>query len=432
MRNGGGSMSDRYGTSIRPRGLPDTPIYLDYNATTPVDPRVVDAMLPYLTTHFGNPSSTHGFGDEPRDAVETARAQVARLVGSAPDDIVVTGSGSEANALAIRGAVLGHHGDRDTPCHVITQQTEHPAVLRTCRSLQRLHNVDVTYLPVGADGLVDPDAVASAISTRTVLVSVMYANNETGTIQPIAELARIAHERDVLFHTDAAQAVGKVPVDVDSLDVDLLTLVGHKMYAPKGIGALFVRPGTHLEPLVCGGGQERGRRAGTENVCFAVALGAAAELAAADLAAGEPDRVRLLRDELHRRLVDRLPGTVLLNGHGTERLPNTVNLAVVPFGGNDLLAAAPDVAASTGSACHAGNTQPSPVLIAMGRALPAAAMPSERAQCAVRFSLGRWTTADDIERAVQRLDAACRSAGARRIAAVGQPTRNSSATSQKL
>jgi cysteine desulfurase len=375
-------------------GLAGRPIYLDYNATTPTDPRVVEAMLPHLTTHFGNPSSTHQYGTAPADAITQAREQVARLIGARVEEIVFTGSGSEANNLAIRGAVLAQDG-RTGPAHVVTQTTEHPAVLATCDALHRLHGVQVTYLPVDADGRVDPAALAASITDRTVLVSIMLANNETGTLQPIAELARIAHQRGVLFHTDAAQAVGKIPVDVAALGVDLLTVVGHKMYAPKGVAALYARAGTRLEPLIHGGGQEHGLRAGTENAALIVALGAAADLAAADLAAGQPERLRGLRDDLHRLLAEQLPGRVLLNGHPTQRLPNTANLALTPNRGDDILAAAPGVAASTGSACHAGTTQPSPVLSAMAL--------GGRARSAVRLSLGRWTTPDDITRTAAQL-----------------------------
>jgi cysteine desulfurase len=376
------------------------PVYLDYNATTPTDPRVVEAMLPYLATHFGNPSSGHRYGTVPHDAVAAARAQVAGLIGARPEEIVFAGNGSEADALAIRGAVLAHpRAGGARPVRVVTQRTEHPAVLATCDALRRLHGVEVTYLPVDGHGRVDPAALAAVIGDDTVLVSVMLANNETGTVQPIAELARVTRERGVLLHTDAAQAVGKVPVDVRDLGVDLLTMVGHKMYAPKGVAALYVRAGTRLEPLIHGGGQEHGRRAGTENVALAVALGTAADLAAADLAAGEPERQRRLRDDLHRRLGDRLPGAVVLNGHPTERLPNTANLALLPHRGDDTLAACPGVAAATGSACHTGTTQPSPVLTAM-------ALPGERAHSAIRFSLGRWTTPDDIAHAASQLAAA--------------------------
>jgi cysteine desulfurase len=395
---------------VRPAG---GPVYLDYNATTPVDPRVVDAMLPYLSTHFGNPSSGHDYGDEPRQALAQARHRVARLIGAVADEIVFTGSGSEADALALRGAVLGHGGAAVHGANIITQETEHPAVLETCRSLQRLHGVDITYLPVDRYGRVDPHDLAGALTNRTVLVSLMYANNETGTVQPIDELAAIARAHGVLFHTDAAQVVGKISVDVRRLDVDLLTVVGHKMYAPKGIAALFVRSGVRLEPLVGGGGQEQGRRSGTENVALAVALGAAADLAAADLAAGEPARVAELRDGLYQGLLAHLPERVLLNGHPTERLPNTANLAIAPHRGDDVLAVTPQVAASTGSACHAGENQPSPVMAAMVRGSEAGWRGEERARGAIRLTVGRWTTMDDIWLTVSSLAAGADKLGTR-------------------
>ncbi|HEX6870721.1 MAG TPA: cysteine desulfurase family protein, partial [Micromonosporaceae bacterium] len=379
-------------TPVHP-ALAGGPSYLDYNATTPVDPRVTELLWPYLTNHFGNPSSAHHFSGAAADGLRRSREQVAALIGANPDGVVFTGSGSEANNLALRGAVLAARTDRP---HLITQATEHPAVLATCRALQRQHGVEVTCLAVDGQGLVDPDDLAAAITTRTVLVSIMLANNETGTIQPVAELVRVARDHGVAFHTDAAQAAGKIPVDVTGLGVDLLTVVGHKMYAPKGIAALWVRPGLDLEPVIYGGGQERGLRAGTENVAFAVALGAAADLARADLAAGEPDRVRGLRDRLHHGLAERLPDRVLLNGHPTKRLPNTANLALLPHRGDDILSAASGVAASTGSACHTGETEPSPVLTAM-------ALPAERARSAVRLSLGRWSTLDDVELATAAL-----------------------------
>jgi cysteine desulfurase len=274
------------------------PIYLDYNATTPVDPAVVAAMQPYLDTIFGNPSSEHGYATAPAAALATARTQVAGLIGADPAGIVFTGSGSEATNLAIRGTVLAAGESRR---HVITQATEHPAVLATCHALHRLHGVEVTVLPVDAHGLVDPADLQAAITPHTVLVSIMAANNETGTLQPIAELATIAHTHGALMHTDAAQAAGKIPLDVAALGVDLLTVVGHKMYAPKGIAALWVRPGLALEPIVYGGGQEHGLRAGTENVAYAVALGAAADLARAALDA-EQLRLTALRDQLHQAL----------------------------------------------------------------------------------------------------------------------------------
>jgi cysteine desulfurase len=368
------------------------PIYLDYNATTPVDPRVVDEMLPYLGRHFGNPSSSHAYGDEPRRAVSLARQRVGHLLEADPDEVVFTGGGTESDLLAIYGVVRAR-GQK--PQHLITQQTEHPAVLEACHSLERHEGVRVTYLPVDSNGQVDPADLAAAMTAGTTLVSIMYANNETGTIQPIVELAALARERGALFHTDAAQAVGKVPVSVRALGVDLLILAGHKMYAPKGVGALYVRRGVGLEPVIRGGGQERGMRSGTENVAAIVALGAAAVLAQQ---AGTAEETRLweLRDLLHARLQELLGGDVLLNGHPRRRLPNTLNLSLPGANGAAVLRAACDVAASTGSACHADEPDPSPVLKAMG-------LSAERALAAVRLSVGRWTTSQQIEHAARSI-----------------------------
>jgi cysteine desulfurase len=382
-------------TSPHP-GLADGPIYLDYNATTPVDPRVAETARPYLTTHFGNPSSGHDYAERPRRALAEARQQLAGLIGAEPAEMVFTAGGSEANNLAIRGAALAH--DRAAPAQIITQASEHPAVLETCRALQRLHGVQVRYLPVDRDGRIDPAALAEALTPDTVLVSIMAANNETGVLQPITELAGIAHARGVLFHTDAAQAAGKIPIDVRAWGVDLLTIAGHKMYAPKGIGALYVRSGVRLEPFVYGGGQERGLRAGTENVALAVALGAAADLARSELDAGGADRIRILRNLLHRRLDELLPGRVQLNGHRDERLPNTLNVSITGVTGDDLLAASPGIAAATGAACHSATPEPSPVLLAMGH-------DPGRALSALRLTIGRWTTRDDIEQAAREISA---------------------------
>ncbi|MFI8893483.1 cysteine desulfurase family protein [Streptomyces paradoxus] len=374
-------------------GLVGGPVYLDYNATTPVDPRVAEAMAPYLTDFFGNPSSSHPYADTPRRALAEARAEVAGLIGAGPGEIVFTASGSEADLLALRGAALA--SGRHRP-HVITQVTEHPAVLETCRALERLHGARVTVLPVDRDGLVEPATLAAALAEDTVLVSVMAANNETGALQPVARLAALTHEHGALFHCDAAQAVGKIPLDVQALGVDLLTIVGHKMYAPKGVAALYVRDGVELEPVVHGGGQEYGLRAGTENVALAVALGTAARIAAAEFTDGAPARVAVLRDDLHQRLTSALPGRVHLNGPQKNRLPNTLNVSIDGVLGHALLATAGQIAASTGSACHSGTHTPSPVLTAMG-ADPA------RALGALRLSLGRWTTPEDIETAAAAL-----------------------------
>lgn len=379
-------------------GLVSRPVYLDYNSTTPVDPRVVKAMRPYLADRFGNPSSDHAYAAEPKAALHRARTQVAELIGAETGEIVFTGPGSEGNNLALRGAVLAAKVDRP---HVITQVTEHPAVLETCRALERLHGIEVTYLPVDSDGLVDPAALASGLTPSTVVVSIMAANNETGALQPISDLARITRAHGALFHCDAAQAIGKIPLDVRHLGVDLLTVVGHKMYAPKGVSALYVRHGVTLEPLLYGGGQEHGLRAGTENVALAVALGTAAHLAAADLESGGPERVAGLRDRLHASLVEALPGRVHLNGPEEPRLPNTLNISIDGVRGHELLAAVPEIAASTGSACHSGTHTPSPVLHAMG-------LDDARSLGALRLSIGRWTTAHDIDRAAEALITAAR------------------------
>jgi cysteine desulfurase len=375
---------------MRHPGLTDGPIYLDYNATTPVDPHVVEAALPYLTRHFGNPSSSHVYAVQPRNAVAEARRQVARLLGASDTEIVFTGGGSEADTLAIRGAALAARG-QGRGDHVVTQVTEHPAVLEACRSLTA-GGFTCTELPVDSHGKLDPADLESAITDRTVLVSVMTANSETGTLQPIRELAALAHSHGALLHTDAAQAAGKIPLDVTELGVDLLTMVGHKMYAPKGIGALYVRSGTPIQPIVHGAGQERGLRAGTENVAFIVALGVAAELAAARLPSPA------VRDVLHEELDRLLPGVIQLNGHPVDRLPNTLNISLAGINGKELLTATRKVAASTGSACHEGVDSPSAVLTAMG-------LSSDRALAAVRLSCGHWTTVEQVRRAADLLAA---------------------------
>ena len=373
-------------------GLEDGPIYLDYNATTPVDPIVVEAMLPYLSTHFGNPSSSHRYGQVAHQAVNTARQQIAQLLECSAAEITFTGGGSESDNLAIRGVALArqHYGN-----HIITQVTEHPAVLNCCRALERLCGFRVTYLPVDEAGRVSPASVEAAIDERTVLISIMQANNETGTLQPIAEIAEIAHRHGVLVHTDAAQSVGKIPTRVDELGVDLLTVAGHKLYAPKGIGALYIRRGLQLEPIIYGGGQESARRAGTESVANIVALGTACVLAQEQL--GESHRrLRRLRDQLQQRLEQALPLAVQLNGHASERLPNTLNVSIEHVLGEEVLAATPEIASSTGSACHEGSTDPSPVLTAMG-------LSRERALGALRLTLGRWSTEEEVERAATLL-----------------------------
>jgi len=373
-------------------GLERGPIYLDYNATTPVDPVVVEAMLPYLSTHFGNPSSSHSYGYVAHHAVDSARAQVARLLGCTPMEITFTGGGSESDNLAIRGIALAYQQRGN---HIITQVTEHPGVLNTCRALEQLHGFRVTYLPVDRSGRVSTESVEAAIDDKTVLISIMHANNETGTLQPIAEIARVARKHGVLLHTDAAQSVGKIPVRVEDLGVDLLTVAGHKLYAPKGIGALYTKHGLQLEPVIYGGGQESGRRSGTENVANMVALGTACLLAQEQLAESQV-RLQRLRDELQRLMEKYIPDRVHLNGHPTDRLPNTLNVSVDGVIGEEVLADTLEIASSTGSACHEGNTDPSPVLMAMG-------MSRERALGALRLTLGRWSTEEQIEEAARLL-----------------------------
>jgi len=366
-------------------------IYLDYNATTPLAPEAVAAMQPFLTSVYGNPSSLHWAGTSAREAVETARCQVASLLQCDATEVVFTSGGTEANNLAIKGLFFRQETSRRR-AHVITSQAEHPAVLEPCRFIERLGG-EITRLAVDRFGRVDPDDVRRAIRPGTILVSVMHANNEVGTIQPVAEIADLCRERGVAFHTDAAQTVGKIPVDVESLGVDLLTVAGHKLYAPKGVGALFIREGVELEPLLHGAAQEAGRRAGTENVLEIVGLGAACELAKQWV---DDLRVARLRDHFWQSLQERFGDRVVLNGHPEHRLPNTLNVSFRGHVGSEILAMMPEVAASTGSACHAGSTEMSPVLKAMG-------VPEEVGLGAVRFSLGRGSTADEVKSVVEQL-----------------------------
>ena len=371
------------------------PIYLDYNATTPLDPAVVDAMEPFFRERFGNPSSAHAYGRIARDAVERARAQVAALLGADSGEIVFTGGGSEASNLALKGvffAALAKSAAQDL--HIITSAVEHPATLEPCAFLQRIR-CRVTVLRVDRHGVVDLDALRRALRDGATLVSIMHANNEVGTIQPIREIAALAHEHGTLMHTDAAQSTAKIAVDVRDLDVDLVSIAGHKLYVPKGIGALYVRDGMTLESLIHGAGHEHGRRAGTENVPYIVGLGAACEIAARSLPAAT-ERLRALRDGLWQSLHDGLGDQITLNGHPEQRLPNTLNVNFAGCVGADLLNAIPDVAASTGSACHEGLVTLSPVLAAMG-VLP------EIGRGAVRLSVGRFTTEADIGEAARLL-----------------------------
>jgi cysteine desulfurase len=364
---------------------PDDPIYLDYNATTPILPEVVDAMLPYLREHFGNPSSGHVYGRRARQGVDRAREQVAALLGCESDEIFFTSGGTEANNLAIRG-VTATRTDRK---HVVTSAIEHPATANLCNWLER-NGWTVSRLSVDSDGRVRPAHLHDCITSQTSLVTVMHSNNETGVLQPIASIARAAHASGALIHTDAAQSIGKVALDVREIDVDLLSIAGHKLYAPKGIGALFVRRGVHLTPVILGAGHEHGIRPGTENVASIVALGTACEIALRDLDAVAM-RLSALRDQLWNLLRQHIPG-VQLNGHTTLRLPNTLNVRFPGVSGAALLNAAPEVAASTGSACHDGHETASSVLLAMG-------IPAAEALGSVRLTLGRSITEQDVERA---------------------------------
>ncbi len=366
-----------------------TGIYLDYNASTPIAPEVVAAMEPMLREAYGNPSSGHWAGAPAKAALAKARSQVAALLGCGADEVVFTSGGSEANNFTLKGLFFHRKGQKS---HVITTQIEHPAVLAPCRFLESL-GARVTLVPVDGAGLVDPDDIRKAIGSDTFLISVMHANNEVGTIQPLAEIAKIAREHGILFHTDAAQSVGKVATEVDDLGVDLLSIAGHKLYAPKGVGALYIRRGVEVEPLIHGAGHEGGRRAGTESVLLAAALGKACEIAAPAIGMND---VRHLRDQFWDRLKSAFGAAIVLNGHPERRLPNTLNVSFVGRVGGEILARIPQVAASTGSACHSGEVMLSPVLAAMGVA-------PDIGKGAIRFSLGRGTTEDEIDAVVAAL-----------------------------
>ena len=362
------------------------PIYLDYNATTPVDPAVVDELLPFLREGFGNPSSSHPYGKRAKQAVERARGRVAAALGCDPAEVIFTSGGTESNNQALIGTAFANC---QRGRHLITSAIEHPAVLNPLRWLEQ-QGFSVSYLPVDGTGMLDPETVRQAITDQTILVSVMHANNEVGTLQPLSEISIITRERGIILHSDAAQSVGKIPTRVNDLGIDLLTVAGHKLYAPKGIGALYIRQGVAVSPYLHGAGHEGGRRAGTENVPYIVALGKAAELAAERLAS-EAQTVVAMRDRFHAKLHD-LAGGVVLNGHPTERLPNTLSVSFDGVAGADLLALLPEIAASTGSACHDGSGELSGVLKAIG-------ISREQGFGAVRFSLGRLTTVGDIETA---------------------------------
>ncbi len=371
------------------------PIYLDYNATSPIAPEVLEAMMPYLQEHFGNPSSSHPYGQAAAAAVDKARRQMARLLGCRTDEILFTSGGTESNNLALLGAARCASAKRR---HVVTTSIEHPAVVAPLRRLEN-DGWEVTWIPVDPDGRVSAAQVERTLERTTALVSLMLANNETGALQPVAGIAAACRSRGAVLHTDAAQAVGKIPVNVEELGVDLLTVAGHKFYAPQGVGALYVRRGTKLEPLLLGAPHEGGMRSGTENVASVVGLGAAAELARRELP-GRAEHLRSLRDRLHRGLSERFPD-LQLNGPRQERLPNTLNISIPGILALPLLQRLSGVAAGAGAACHAGTDQPSAVLMAMG-------MPAERALGALRLTLGRPTTPEEVDQAVVEIADAVR------------------------
>ena len=367
-------------------------IYLDYAATTPTDRRVSEAMQPYFGEVFGNPSSLHSFGQEARSAVEAARARIASFLGATPAEIVFTSGGTESDNFAIKGVATANRKKGD---HIITSAIEHPAVLETCRFLER-EGFRVTYLPVDGEGLVDPDAAAGAITDKTILISIMHANNEIGTIQPIAEIGRLARERDITFHTDAVQTFGHLPFTAADLNVDLLSASAHKLYGPKGVGILFIRRGTRIVPFMNGGEQEGGRRASTLNVPGIVGFGKAVELAGQELA-DEAARLSVLRDRLIRGLFEKLSG-IRLNGHATRRLPNNINFSASGVEGEGMILSLDmlGIACSTGSACSSASVETSHVLTAIG-------LTKEFAHGSLRVSLGRTTKESDIDAFLETL-----------------------------
>lgn len=367
-------------------------IYLDHAATTPTDPRVLEAMLPYFSDAFGNPSSIHSLGQETRAAVEEARHKIAGLIGARSEEIIFTSGGTEADNLAIKGTASAN---KQKGNHVITTSIEHHAVLESCKFLEG-QGFEVTYLPVDRNGLVDLEEIRRAITAGTILISVMHANNEVGTVQPIADIGKIARERGIYFHTDAVQTVGHIPVDVNELSVDLLAMSAHKLYGPKGIGALYIRKGTRIDSFMHGGGQERGLRASTENVPAIVGFGKAAEIAQGEVDR-ESKRLTSLRDKLIQGLFERIP-EIHLNGHPVQRLPNNVNVSIAFVEGESMGIGLDmeGIAASTGSACSSHDLEPSHVLMALG-------LPGVLARGSLRFSLGRETTEEEIDRVLEVL-----------------------------
>ncbi|WP_045519591.1 cysteine desulfurase family protein [Neobacillus niacini] len=364
-------------------------IYLDYNASTPLAPEVVDAMQPLLDDFYGNPSALHWAGKPVKEFLHKAREQVAELIACSPREIIFTSGGSEANNLALKGFYFKnqHKGN-----HIITSKIEHPAILNPCKFLEKV-GAQVTYVGVDQYGRVSTEEIEKAITKDTILITIMHSNNETGTLQPIKEIGEIAERYGIAVHTDASQSVGKVQVEVNELKVDMLSIAGHKLYAPKGVGALFVRDGVELEPLIHGAGHENGLRAGTENTLLAVGLGKACEIAGHQV---DNNKLKDLTEYFWKQLKDEFGDQVVLNGHPEERLPNTLNVSFVRRIGQDLIDKIPQLAASTGSACHAGSIELSPVLKEMK-------VPEEVGMGAIRFSLGRNTTKDEIDIVLKEL-----------------------------
>jgi cysteine desulfurase len=364
-------------------------IYLDYNASTPVAPEVVETMKPLLDDFYGNPSALHWAGKPVKDLLHQARQQVADLIGCSPKEIIFTSGGSEANNLALKGF---YFKNQNKGSHIITSKIEHPAIINPCRFLEQI-GAKVTYIDVDRYGKVSLEKIEKAITNETILISIMHSNNETGTLQPIKEIGELAEKYGIALHTDASQSVGKVPVNINDLKVDMLTIAGHKLYAPKGIGALYMKEGTQLEPLIHGAGHEFGLRAGTENTLLAVGLGKACEIAIQQV---ENHHIKDLTNYFWRQLRGAFGEQVVLNGHTADRLPNTLNVSFVRKAGQDLLAAIPQLAASTGSACHAGSIELSPVLKEMD-------VPEEVGMGAIRFSLGRNTTKAELDLVMESL-----------------------------
>ena len=388
------SMSVERSASAGARANIRLPIYLDYQATTPMDQRVLDRMLPYFVEKFGNPHSrSHSYGWEAEEAVEKAREEVAAIIGADPREIVFTSGATESNNLALKGVAHFYKDRRD---HVVTVATEHKCVLDTCRHLEQ-EGFKVTYLPVGTNGLIDLAALAAAVTDKTAIVSVMAVNNEIGVVQPIAEIGAICRAKGAFFHTDAAQAVGKIPLDVEAMQIDLMSISGHKIYGPKGIGALYVRrskPRVRLEALINGGGQERGMRSGTLATPLCVGLGAACAIAKAEMPA-EVERLRSLRDKLLNGIQTALP-EVFLNGDPEQRIPGNLNLSFAYVEGESLLMGIKDMAVSSGSACTSASLEPSYVLRAIG-------VGEDLAHTSIRFGLGRFTTEAEIDYAINTL-----------------------------